>query len=183
VIVSVADTGITLRTAKSLSPQLTVSTTEEERLGRQVWIVEASVEPGQPIGPWSGALQLIVDAPAFDPPERRVKIPVRATITTDIVLRPSRIFLLKGNDLGVELTVDALVPGTRFLVDSAAIKNCPPELYTASATPVAPDIRGRAARWKIRVKPTEVTPQGPVNAKLVVTLESGEVLEAALLGR
>ena len=183
VIVAVADAGVTLRTARSLSPQLTVTTTEEERLGRQLWVVEASVEPGRPLGPWSGSLQLIVDAPAFDPPERRVVIPVRANIVTDIVLRPRRVFLMKGNELGVEFTVEALVPGERFLINSAALTGCPSNLYSTKVTPVAPDIRGHAERWQIRIKPTKIAPEGPVDAKLTVVLDSGEVLEAALMGR
>jgi len=183
VIVAVADADVNLRTARSLSPQMTVTTTEELRLGRQVWIVDAEVEPGMPTGPWDGALQLIVDAPAFDPPERRVDIPVRATVVTDIVLRPRRMFLMKGNDLGAEYTVEALIPGTRFVVQSASLTECPSTLNTTLVTPVAPDGRGRAERWRIRVKATEIEQKGPVNAKLTVTLESGEVLEAALLGR
>ena len=183
VIVAVADPDVTLRTARSLSAELTVTTTEEERLGRVVWVVEASIEPGLPKGPWSGALQLIVDAPAFVPPERRVDIPVRATIVADIVLRPRRVFLMKGNELGVGFTVTALIPGTRFTIKSAALTNCPSNLYTTEVTPVTPDSRGQAPKWDIWIKPTEIKAEGPFNAKLTVTLDTGEVLEAALLGR
>ncbi|MCH2102809.1 MAG: DUF1573 domain-containing protein [Planctomycetes bacterium] len=183
VIVAVQDADVNLRTARSLSPQLEVATTEEERFGQRVWIVEAAVEPGLPIGPWAGALQLIVDAPAFDPPERKVEVPVRANIVPDIVLRPRRLFLMRDNERGAEFTAEALIPGARFIVNSAALKDCPDRLYTTEVAPVAPDGAGRAAKWKIRVKPTEVDHQGPVDARLVVTLDSGEVLESALLGR
>jgi len=183
VIVAVADADVILREARPLSPQLEVMMTEERRLGRQVWVVEAIVEPGLPMGPWSGALQLIVDAPAFDPPVRRVDIPIRARIVTDIVLRPRKAFLVKGNDRGVVFTVEALIPGTRFIIDTAALTECPSGLYSTTVTPVSPGTRGEAGKWNIQIKPTNVTPEGPVNAKLTVTLDSGEVLQAALLGR
>ena len=90
---------------------------------------------------------------------------------------------MRDNERGAEFTAEALIPGARFIVNSAALKDCPDRLYTTEVAPVAPDGAGRAAKWKIRVKPTEVDHQGPVDARLVVTLDSGEVLESALLGR
>ena len=183
VIVAVQDADVELRAAISLSPELEVTVTEEERFGQRVWIVEATLEPGLPIGPWAGALQLIVDAPAFEPPERQVRVPVRANVVKDIVLRPRRVFLMQSNPRGAEFTAEALIPGARFIVSSVVLKDCPAKLYTTEVTPISPDVRGRASKWKILVKPTEASRQSEVNARLVVTLDSGEVLESALLGR
>ncbi|MCH2107490.1 MAG: DUF1573 domain-containing protein [Planctomycetes bacterium] len=183
VIVAVQDADVELRTARSLSPELEVTSTEEERFGQRVWVVEAQLEPGLPMGPWAGALQLIVDAAAFDPPERKVRVPVRANVVEDIVLRPRRVFLMRSNERGAEFTAEALIPGARFTISSAELRDCPDRLYTTEVTPIAPDARGQAAKWKIRVKPTEVSQEGEVNARLVVTLDTGEVLESALLGR
>jgi len=183
VIIAVQDASVKLRTARSLSPELTVNHRYEQPLGRSLWIVDAVLEPGLPQGPWEGSLQLIVDAPGYDPPEREVVVPVRARVVADIVMRPRRVFLMRGSDRGVELTVNALVPGTRFVVNSATLSEVPPGLFTATATALAPDIRGRSSTWKVLINSTGSRPPGDLSGKLTVTLDDGTILESGLIAR
>jgi hypothetical protein len=183
VINATQDPNVLLRTARSLSPDLSVTYAEETRLGRTVWVVKASLPPGLPLGPWEGAIELIVDAPDQDPPERTVRIPVRATIVHDIVLRPRRLFLLRNNPRGAEFTASALVPGTRITVASATLKGFPQGTFTTNAAPVRPDSQGRSSTWKITITPTGPLPEGVYNAQVQVTLADGTTLQSALIAR
>lgn len=183
VVVAVAEPNVNLRTAHTLSPDLSVTLRTEQRLGRSLWIVDAVLEPGLPLGLWSGSLELTVDAPAYDPPERKVVIPVRARIVPDIVLRPRRVFLMRDSLRGAEFTVEALVPGTRFTVTSATLQGFSQGTFTANATPVRPDIQGRSSTWKIQVTPIGPSLTTDRRATLSVTLEDGTLLQAAILAR
>jgi len=183
VIVAVQDAQVNLSDATSLSPELDVAMREELRLGRQLWIVDATLEPGLPLGPWIGSMKLTVDAPAHDPPIRELTIPVRATVVPDIVLRPRRAFIRSGNKLGAQFSAEALIPGARFSVQSATLTGCKPGIYTVEATPIGPDIRGQASTWTISVRPIAERPPGDLDAKLAVKLNDGSVLEAIVLGR
>lgn len=182
VIVATQEAGVDLRTARSLSPDLTATLRSEERLGRPLWVVDVALDPGLPLGPWQGSLELIVDAPDQDPPERKVVIPVRARVVPDIVLRPRRAFIMREN-VRATFTAEALVPGTRFIVESAALTGGPSEIFTTRAQPLAQDIQGRASTWQITVTQTGARPQGDLNYQLAVTLDDGTVLESALLVR
>lgn len=157
--------------------------TLEEQLGRDVWLVNAELEPGLKIGPWNGAIKIEFSAPTQDPPDRELTVPVRARIVNDVTLRPRRAFLTATNTAGALFTVQALIPGERVTITSASITDCPEDLFSSTVTAVRPDAQGRAESWKIRVVRGQGGQGNEIDARLLVTLSDGKTLSAALSSR
>ena len=184
VIPSSPSIGVEVTNARPISGEgLATSFQEEDLLGRRSWRVNAELSPGLKLGPWNGSIKISISAPSQDPPTRELVVPVRARIVEDVTLRPRRAFLMQSNTAGVEFTVQALIPGARVTVTSAMLSECPEGIFSASATPVTPDAKGRSEKWKIRVVRGATKDSMDIDARLSVTLAGGETLSAALLAR
>lgn len=148
----------------------------EDRVGRALWIVEASLEPGLPLGPLRGSFELRTRRPAQPPAAgfdyrvddgvswveaRPIELRLAAQIVPDIELFPAQLAARgkRGGPLVARATLEAHLAGQRVRVLAAHCEGPGAEQLVAQWKALDADDTGRATRFEITLEaPPDLDP-------------------------
>lgn len=127
---------------------------ESEIFGERVWVVTVTLEPGRPIGPYLGELELSTSGKDGSGEGRPFVLPVRARVVEDVAVQPAGLAFGRfqpASGARAEGVLRALVPGERVLVRSSRLTGEHAQDLAIECEPVDPDAQGRSATWRLAV--------------------------------
>lgn len=159
----------------SASEGIRASIEKTERFGIPLWVLTVELEPGLPLGPFRGEVTLDVRRASAPDEARPFRMPVRARLSPDVVLRPPAARLLPdaaGGGLRGETRVVSLVPGARLRVLGVDLEGEGAEGVRARFEPIEGDSQGRAQQWRIVLESERAAPGAPWRGKARVRTDA-----------
>ena len=135
----------------------------EQRLQRDVWILEAGFDPPLELGTRTAQVVLSV-FDSNDEPARALPVPITAVAVDDIRPDPARLIVKAARDAETQalVRVKSLLAGHRFEILEAQLEESHAELLALSFEAEEADPSGRSASWSLNLRtrpPIEVQDQ------------------------
>jgi hypothetical protein len=161
-----------IRAIESTEGPFQAELTESQVGSEPVWILIVRADPGLELGPHAGKVVLSTLRADGTGDGQHFSVPVSAQVVEDCAVEP-RVIAIPREEGGVANAVlEALIPGAVVLVRGVKIEGTGSDSLRAEFTAVDPDDEGRAARWRIQVRPTSALPATALSGNLVIDLDA-----------
>ena len=146
--------------------------------GQDFWILVVSAAPGSTLGPESGSVVLKttkMDGTGEGPPFR---VPIRAQIVPDVLLRPATLYFATQRSL--EAVLDVLGPGHKLRIVNSELSGEGSSMLEETHVALSPDAEGRASQWKIVLSAKSELPRAGTKGMLVLHFDDPKFPELAV---
>ncbi len=159
-----------IRAIEAVDGPFTASLTENQVNGETLWVLIVEAAPGLTHGAHTGKVRLgttLDDGTGLGP---AFEVMIRGQVVADCIIEP-RVLAISRNGAPLLATLVALAPGAKVGVRNVRLEGGATEFLRATFSPIDPDDAGRAARWRIEVKPLPDLPAQAFSGRLIAELD------------
>lgn len=148
----------------------------EERFGRNVWVLEASLRPPLALGRQTRYFQ-IATVDAEGRPYRPIEVGLTAFVTEDVLAEPPRLIAIAERGASEPVTTTAEVrsqlAGQRITITDVILEGPRLDGLDVTYEPEALDAEGRSASWTVTLSARPPAGEDVLQGKVFVTLAGG----------